>query len=52
MPRTAAAASARKRSIRRRISANSDHKAASGLLIAALGVLAAHLGYGEIKRAC
>jgi hypothetical protein len=28
-----------------------DHKAAAGILIAALGVLAAHLGYGEVKRA-
>ena len=28
-----------------------DHKAAGGILIAALGVLAAHLGYGEVKRA-
>jgi hypothetical protein len=29
-----------------------DHKAAAGILIAALGVLAAHLGYGAAKRAC
>jgi hypothetical protein len=28
-----------------------DHKAAAGILIAALGVLAAHLGYDEAKRA-
>jgi hypothetical protein len=28
-----------------------DHKAAAGILIAALGVLAAHLGYGAAKRA-
>lgn len=28
-----------------------DHKAAGGILIAALGVLAAHLGYGGVKRA-
>jgi hypothetical protein len=28
-----------------------DHKAAAGILIAALGVLAAHLGYGGVKRA-
>jgi hypothetical protein len=28
-----------------------DHKAAAGILIAALGVLAAHLGYGRVKRA-
>ena len=28
-----------------------DHKAAAGILIAALGVLAAHLGYGVAKRA-
>jgi hypothetical protein len=28
-----------------------DHKAAAGILIAALGILAAHLGYGEVKRA-
>jgi hypothetical protein len=28
-----------------------DHKAAAGILIAALGVLAAHLGYGAGKRA-
>jgi hypothetical protein len=28
-----------------------DHKAAGGILIAALGVLAAHLGYGRVKRA-
>jgi hypothetical protein len=26
-----------------------DHKAAGGILIAALGVLAAHLGYGRVK---
>jgi hypothetical protein len=28
-----------------------DHKAAAGILIAALGVLAAHLGCGGVKRA-
>jgi hypothetical protein len=28
-----------------------DHKAAAGILIAALGVLAAHLGYGAARRA-
>ena len=28
-----------------------DHKAAGGILTAALGVLAAHLGYGGVKRA-
>jgi hypothetical protein len=28
-----------------------DHKAAGGILIAALGVLAAHLGYGGVKCA-
>jgi hypothetical protein len=28
-----------------------DHKAAAGILIAGLGVLAAHLGYGGVKRA-
>jgi hypothetical protein len=28
-----------------------DHKAAAGILIAGLGMLAAHLGYGGIKRA-
>jgi hypothetical protein len=28
-----------------------DQKAAAGILIAALGVLAAHFGYGEAKRA-
>jgi hypothetical protein len=28
-----------------------EHKAAAGILIAALGVLAAHLGYGAEKRA-
>jgi hypothetical protein len=28
-----------------------DHKAAAGILIAGLGMLAAHLGYGEVKRA-
>ena len=28
-----------------------EHKAAAGILIAALGVLAAHLGYGGVKRA-
>ena len=28
-----------------------DHKAAAGILIAALGMLAAHLGYGGVKRA-
>ena len=28
-----------------------DHKAAAGILIAALGVLAAHLGYGAVNRA-
>jgi hypothetical protein len=28
-----------------------DHKAAAGILIAALGVLAVHFGYGEAKRA-
>jgi hypothetical protein len=28
-----------------------DHKAAAGILIAALGVLAAHLGSGGVKRA-
>jgi hypothetical protein len=28
-----------------------DHKAAAGILIAALGVLAAHLGYGGVKHA-
>ena len=28
-----------------------DHKAAAGILIAALGVLAAYLGYGAAKRA-
>jgi hypothetical protein len=28
-----------------------DHKAAAGILIAGLGILAAHLGYGEAKRA-
>jgi hypothetical protein len=28
-----------------------DHKAAAGILIAALGVLAAHLRYGGVKRA-
>ena len=28
-----------------------DHKAAAGILIAALGVLAAHSGYGAGKRA-
>jgi hypothetical protein len=28
-----------------------DHKAAAGILIAGLGMLAAHLGYGGVKRA-
>jgi hypothetical protein len=28
-----------------------DHKAAGGILIAGLGILAAHLGYGGVKRA-
>jgi hypothetical protein len=28
-----------------------DHKAAAGILIAALGMLAVHLGYGGVKRA-
>src|SRR5512132_3538569 len=28
-----------------------DHKAAAGILMGALGVLAAHLGYGVVKRA-
>jgi hypothetical protein len=28
-----------------------DHKSAGGILIAGLGLLAAHLGYGEVKRA-
>ena len=28
-----------------------DHKAAAGILIAGLGMLAAHFGYGEAKRA-
>jgi hypothetical protein len=28
-----------------------DHKAAAGILIAGLGMLAAHLGYGQVKRA-
>ena len=28
-----------------------EHKAAAGILIAALGVLAAHVGYGGVKRA-
>jgi hypothetical protein len=28
-----------------------DHKAAAGILIAGLGMLAAHLGYREVKRA-
>jgi hypothetical protein len=28
-----------------------DHKAAAGILIAGLGMLAAHLEYGEVKRA-
>jgi hypothetical protein len=28
-----------------------DHKAAAGILVAALGMLAAHFGYGETRRA-
>jgi hypothetical protein len=28
-----------------------DHKAAAGILIAGLGILAVHLGYGGVKRA-
>ena len=28
-----------------------DQKPAQGILIAGLGMLAAHLGYGEVKRA-
>jgi hypothetical protein len=28
-----------------------EQKHATGILVAALGILAAHLGYGEVKRA-